>query len=166
MLICPDHKRPDCSCQWEVAGTYRASPRPSKLYVAASSTQLSRAAEFMRLARIAGWTITLDWVEVVRSNGGVANPSDVDRDVVAGWARADMDAVTAADVVVLLAPSDTSPARGAFVELGVALACDKPVLAVADPGCASIFLALATESVASDAEAHAQLARWARDGLR
>lgn len=139
--------------------------RPRKLYVAASSSQLSRAAEFMRLARAAGWTITLDWVEVVRGNGGVANPTDVEASVMAGWAKADVDAVINADVVVLLAPSDTSPGRGAFVELGVALATYKAVLIVTDPACPTIFSALATAQVDADADAHARLALWARDGL-
>lgn len=140
--------------------------RPKKIYVAASSSEVDRAREFMRLADLAGWEITLDWPAAIAEHGGVANPPDARVEEAATWARANLLGVEQADVFVMLAPLDGSPAQGAFAELGSAVARSKPSLVVRAPTCHSIFQALATVQAGSDAEGHALLARWARDGIR
>lgn len=101
------------------------SKRSLKVYVAASSKQLDRAKAAMQLLRLAGHSIAHDWVTEVEAVGS-ANPPDATNDERWDWAIDDLAGVKAADVVWFLVP-DTEGA-GAFVELGYALAIEKPVI--------------------------------------
>ncbi len=140
--------------------------RPDQLYVAASSTEVGRVREFMRLARAAGWQITHDWTAVIDAAGGEANPASATTEQQVEWSDGDIRGVVSADVVVLLQPRDGASARGAYFEFGYATAMDRHTVAVSSPVAVSIFNAKATEVVPEDVDALASLGRIARAGIR
>lgn len=129
------------------------------LYVAGSSTEMDRADGFMLLARAAGWKVTHDWVEVIRDSGHEPNPNPADMALhdARAFAMDDLFGVREAATFVLLCPRDGSPARGAYVEFGYAIALRKRCLVVLSPNCNSIFHAMATHRVDSDEGAIAWL---------
>lgn len=133
-----------------------------RIYIAGSSTEMERVAEFMSACRALGYLVTLDWVEIVLRNGGVANPKDVAINAAREWSERDLAAIAEADVFVMLAPLDGAPARGAFVELGFAVARAKATLVVRSPSCHSIFQSMAEHQASTDFEALAILRRMIR----
>lgn len=91
-----------------------------KIYVAGSSRDLTRCTLVIQaIQRMPNAEITLDWTESIRQFGGDAQDNRTVR-ARAETAWADVDAVLAADVLVLLLPR--VPTKGAWAELGVALA--------------------------------------------
>lgn len=103
------------------------------LYVAAPSANWQFARSTMVALRRAGHTISVDWTEEVQqylaSGVMVDDPS---------WlAQRDAVAVRESQAVVWLGGA---PTKGAWVELGLALAWNKPVVALARPRPDEIFL--------------------------
>lgn len=132
-----------------------------KIYVAGSSNELERARRWIRELRATGWTITGDWPEVIAAVGD-ANPRDASEAERWRWSYDDLEAVNRADVVWLLAPA-VGTGRGAYCEVGYALACGKHVISSGDTR-QSIFLAQ-TKEYATDEAAFGAL-REARERLR
>jgi nucleoside 2-deoxyribosyltransferase len=132
-----------------------------RLYIAASSTdaERARAEAFLSAAYDRGWLLSHDWMRLVAEHGG--NPAE-SRASWAQWAREDLAGVALADAVVVLLPWDGSPARGAFAELGAAVAYGRPLVVVSSPSCQSIFEELGTV-VGSFAEALEELERVAAE---
>jgi nucleoside 2-deoxyribosyltransferase len=123
-----------------------------KVYVAGSSAELERAQRWIDALRAEGWTVTSDWPAVIASVGD-ANPRDASVADRRMWSHDDLRGVDNADVVWLLAPK-VGTARGAYFELGYAMACGKHIISSGDT-LQSIFLAhtreYATDEAAFDA---------------
>jgi hypothetical protein len=106
-----------------------------------------------------------DWVtpvsEAIRSGRTDADltPGDARR-----HAREDLGAVLNADVRWLLAPPPHAPSRGAWVELGAALASGGHVIVSGPHASASIFTRMATMFGADDT-AWSEVCRLARGGV-
>ncbi len=129
------------------------------VYVAASSDELARAAWAMTKVRAEGWFVALDWVSVIGHNGAIANPTDVPRAQRQGWAFDALGALESATALWLLAP-EVGHGRGAFVELGYAVAQQLPIVVSGSRHACSIFTALAAEELESDEAALAFLRGW------
>lgn len=114
-----------------------------RVYVAASSLEHARARAAMAIVRELGCEATLDWTQDVERDGG--NPLHLSGFARSVLARCDVDAVRESDLLWVLAPRGHA-SRGQCVELGVALALDKPILITGeeDDRRASIFFDLAT----------------------
>jgi hypothetical protein len=123
-----------------------------KVYVAASySRDRLRAKDFIRQVIAAGLQVTHDWTDEM--------PPGPEGDAVAitrRQAQEDLEGAFSCNVLVLLA---STPMRGAWIELGAALAADACVIVVGDPG-HCIFLELeGVTKVNTEAEALDLLAR-------
>jgi hypothetical protein len=129
------------------------------VYVCASSDELARASWAMKKVRELGWAVASDWVACIAHNGGAANPTDVPRKDRQGWSLAAVAAIASADALWMLAP-EVGHGRGAFVELGLAIATGKPIMVSGPTHACSIFTALATAEVDSDEAALARLRGW------
>jgi hypothetical protein len=112
-----------------------------RVYVAASSSQIDRAKDAMRILAEAGHEVTSDWTRTIEDRGE-ANPADASFEERRDWAAEDVRGVAVCDVLWLLMPSDR-PSFGAGVEFGFALG-DGAIRTVVSGLCeASIFTALA-----------------------
>ncbi len=136
----------------------KPNSKPS-VYVAASSDELARANWAMKKVRTEGWTVASDWVAAIGHAGGVANPTDAPREDRQRWSRTAFGAIDMADALWLLAP-EVGHGRGAFVELGFALAQRMPVVVSGSRHASSIFTSLANAEVETDDEALALLREW------
>lgn len=93
-----------------------------RVYVAGSSRELPRVRWAMDEIRAIGGTITEDWAsKVERQLADGMTDADLSEHVRSEAVEACLNGVRAADVFWLLAPPDTAPSRGAWVELGYAL---------------------------------------------
>ena len=131
-----------------------------KIYVAGSSAELDRASNAMAFVRGRGHEITHDWVADIqreRIEGGREDHELGPHEQMA-FARADLQGVTAADLLWLLVPDTTS--TGAWVELGWALARSKKIIASGKHAAGNIFCSLAHQTFSGD-----QLAREYLRGL-
>lgn len=117
-----------------------AVPTKLRVYVAASGTDLERAARWMEALRRAGVEVVSTWVENVLKWGGVSNPVDQPE---AHRALADAQAaeVVRADILWLLMPPSSS--HGALWELGRADALGKATVVSGAGVARSIFTARA-----------------------
>jgi NTP pyrophosphatase (non-canonical NTP hydrolase) len=107
----------------KVGLTTRLGDRPKgslRVYVASKFTNYLAVREAQQRIREAGHVVTYDWT---------THAEQSDPDPVA-CALADAEGVRSADVLVLL---EVPEMRGAYVELGMALALGKPCLALPDP---------------------------------
>lgn len=133
-----------------------------RIYVAGPSSEPERVRRAMDEVRVRGWAVAQDWLADIEREGA-ANP--VDDEVRRRCARADLDAVAQADVFWLLAPCQ--PTRGAWVELGQALAeretqrhllesdpaGDPPLVIMVSGDCKqSIFCSLADREFSDDSD--------------
>lgn len=127
-----------------------------RVYVAGASKETTRVRWAMDAIRAAGHEITCDWLAAIEE-AGASNEglSDDDR---RRYAREDLDAVLAADVLWLLAPWNAS--TGAWVELGCALGVATievglaPIIIVSGPArMRCIFAALADQEHDTDGAA-------------
>lgn len=84
-----------------------------KIYVAASSNEISRAKFWIQRLREHGFHVTSTWPEVVAEVGD-ANPRDAGDLHRALWAQTDLDQVAHSDVLWFLVGNS----KGAFVEYG------------------------------------------------
>jgi hypothetical protein len=119
------------------------------VYIAASSREADRVRRAQAMVQERGWTLTLDWLSEIEANlvRGVRD-MELSLDEQRRHAQADLDAIRRADAVWLLAPAE--PTKGAWVELGYALARSRPVV-VSGPT-SSIFEQLGV-CVAEDGDA-------------
>lgn len=142
--------------------TRRLFDKPS-IYVAASySKDRERASRFIRSLQGQGYTITHDWTGEVAPAPGT--PSLVREAINRRQATDDFDAASEADVLVLF----YSPGmRGAWIEVGAALANLAKVLIIGQPEQAEsfIFLTLMSGVVADEDEALAWLAQQRADDV-
>lgn len=91
-----------------------------RIYVASRASVQDRPAMWRSL-RDAGWNIISTWIDEA-GPGETASMSDL-------WERIDRE-VASCDVLVLYAEPSDLPLKGAFVEVGMALAYGKPVIVV------------------------------------
>jgi nucleoside 2-deoxyribosyltransferase len=131
------------------------------VYVAGSSDEIDRARAAMRLLRADGIDVTSTWPAAVEKAGGVGNPRDAAHAQRLHWSSADVDELVRADVVWFLAPT-ASPGRGAYFELGYAIAGGMTAVASGDTK-QSIFTSFAHEFPTDD-EALAFIQHLARRG--
>lgn len=97
-----------------------------KVYVAGASKEVNRAVRMMQRLRDGGVTVTSTWPEVIRAVGQ-ANPKDATVEQYIEWASKSLSEVRASDALWLLIPE--IDAVGAYIELGVAHALDKLIVA-------------------------------------
>lgn len=127
----------------------------NRVYVAASSSELLRAEEWMDRLRHSMYSVTSKWVESIREVG-IANPKDAALEDRTRWSLDCLEGVDAAGVLWLLAP-EVGSGKGAFFELGYSFAQGKYII-VSGPGSkSSIFSALANEEHESDRDAFLSL---------
>lgn len=95
-----------------------------KIYVASPWEQRDGARSLMRSLENAGHEITLDWTshEMFEWRGDAEK-----RAIAAGWAEADIFAVSRCDVLVLYLDGAEKIGTGSSCELGAALVLNKPV---------------------------------------
>lgn len=123
---------------------------PLNVYVAAGSkSDAPRAARVIERLRAAGVHVTYDWTLAVLSGADHRDP-DV--------ARAEIDAVRAAEVVLFLVPLDGS--TGAGFEVGVAYATGRIILC-SGPHVRGFHFGSLLLELETDDEAVEMLARWA-----
>lgn len=82
-----------------------------KIYIASSLENKEKAAQLIHRIRLSGHTITYDWTQ----RGDVRNDGEL---AMMETAQSEVNAVTAADMVIIMLPGG----RGTHTELGVALA--------------------------------------------
>lgn len=92
-------------------------------YVASTITNAQRVQGIQALLRSMGFTITYDWTE----HGSVMLET---ADIMQRVAQAEINGVLSADVLVVVLPGG----KGTHVELGMALAHNKPVFILGEPG--------------------------------
>jgi len=116
-----------------------------KVYVAGSTRQRDRAREFFERVRAHGdMCIAYDWlVDVDASDAAGVQDNELSDSDRAKFARADLDGVARADVLVVLAEA-TPTGRGMWVELGFALGLQRaglrsPMIVVSGGDKRSIF---------------------------
>lgn len=138
--------------------------RKTSVYVAASSHEMDRArVAFSAVKAAPELSLALDWIAQIESVG-VAN-FGLSIDDGSRYAEPSVEAVKACDVFVLLMPS--TPTSGAWFELGIAVACGKPLVVAGDPVPVSIFGSYAAAHgthVETDEQAIREVRRCAAEG--
>lgn len=87
-----------------------------KIYVAASSREMTRAIAAMEWIRSEpGMEVAHDWVTQIKEVG-IANPSDVPEGLRRSWSMATLEALRDSRAIWLLLPEE--PTAGAWFELG------------------------------------------------
>lgn len=133
-----------------------------KVYVAASSSEMDRArAVFSAVNDDATLSLAFDWIAQIESVG-VAN-AGISLDDGARYAEPSVRAVKECDALVFLIPAKGG-SRGAWFELGIAVACGKPIVVVGDPVPVSIFASYAAKHgahVETDEQAIREVRRMA-----
>lgn len=141
-----------------------------KVYVAGSSNDLERVRAAQRRLRVAGAEISFDWtldIELARVSGKTdADLSEPQRAVASIGC---LDGVRLARVFWLLAPPAHAPSRGAWGELGYAIALAERdpnrTILVSGPGAReTIFTSHPLVTSGDDASVAEFLERWARRG--
>lgn len=126
---------------------------PLRVYVAgASAERHERVRPVMARLRAAGIEITHDWTEAMHEAWSVEDGDAMVPESMRDWyARQDRDGVMSADVVVLLAPD--GPSTGAWVELGLAIGREVPIVVSGRNARRTIFTSLANRLFDTDEEA-------------
>lgn len=109
---------------------YFLEEAPMKIYVAGPSRITEECAALIQTLQNAGFEITCDWTKEVlqRREQGITSCRQLEHFEKRDIAHTDIDAVKAADLVVVI----HDPAvyqEGSWLEMGAALALDKPVIA-------------------------------------
>ena len=133
------------------------------VYIAASSSEMDRARlAFDAIKAAPECELALDWIAQIETVG-VANEG-IPIVEGASYAAQSVLAVQACDVFVFLIPA-TGGSRGAWFELGLAVAQKKRIVVVGDPVPVSIFASLAATlgtHVESDEQAIREVRTLAR----
>jgi hypothetical protein len=102
-----------------------------RFYVAASSRETDRAARVMRVLEAAGYRNSHDWIPgVLEAFASGITEAKADDAHAESAALADLEGVAACDVLIFLAPTDTS--KMAWHELGFAMGQGKPCIVAHD----------------------------------
>lgn len=133
----------------------------NKVYVAASSSDITRAEQWRARLRDAGFTVVSTWPHTIKAVGD-ANPRDATDEQRRQLAESDLTEVRSADALWFLVPQ-TANGRGAYCEFGSAGILGKLIVASGDTK-QSIFLSLAYE-FADDMDAFTFLVRRAKEAL-
>jgi len=128
-----------------------------RLYIAGAAVEWKRVRAMMRAAEALGYHLTLDWTLSIEEHekSGVTD-RQLDAYAAKRYADEDVNAVQASDVVWLMIPPDDK-GRGAWVELGLALASPRCQIIVSGDVNASIFLHLVDKRFETHEEALAWL---------
>lgn len=140
------------------------SERALRVYVAGSGLELARVRAWLSSLRDIGVEITKDWTgEVEAAIASGRGDAGLDEETRVRAATEDFDAIDRADLVWFLAPVTAS--RGAYVELGYALAKHKLVCASGLAVHRTIFTSLAQRVFDADADAFEAIVDYAdREG--
>jgi hypothetical protein len=137
------------------------SERALRVYVAGSGLELVRVRAWLKALRDIGVEITVDWTDGIEASiakGGDAMLTDEER---VHRATNDLtDGIDRADIVWFLAPVTAS--RGAYIELGYALAKHKLVCASGLAVKRTIFTSLAQRVFEADADAFVAIADYVK----
>ena len=130
-----------------------------RVYVSASSAELSRAQRFIRAVEdTPDCVITHDWTVAVKREREKRADHDIPRDEQREYAEDDLAGAMTCDVFVALSPFPGISSRGQLVELGAAHAAGCPVmLASGDPSALGLFGSLLEPRENDDA-----ILRWLR----
>lgn len=101
--------------------TSTPEPNPRRVYVGGASSEIERVEAFIKRVRAAGHRVTFDWAQDIRSSGKPANVGMTHEERFAAW-QACMEGVESADEVVILAPRSGRTTKGAWGEMGIAIA--------------------------------------------
>lgn len=126
-----------------------------KIYIAGASAEIERVERAIRLARLAGFQVTVDWPAEAREVGA-ANPVGATDEQRRHWTERLVSGVDAAKIVWLLYP--TRPSAGCWVEFGRAQA--KGIYTIVSGRGDSIFRASATEQADDDDDGLAMLCAY------
>lgn len=99
-------------------------PRAWRVYVASAFEDFQRTRAVMAQLRNGGWTVTFDWTAMA----DIYPTDNAPLHERAKHARADLQGVRDADVVLVLTPTDKSKGCGMWWEAGAAAALGKPVV--------------------------------------
>jgi nucleoside 2-deoxyribosyltransferase len=119
--------------------------RIERVYVAGSALEIERAERMISELEGAGVHVTSTWPISVRDHGGVSNPADAPRDHRERLAVKCLAQVRDSDLLWFLVPKKDAATRGAWVELGYALARGLTVICSGDDTPQSIFCATGIE---------------------
>lgn len=92
-----------------------------KIYLAGASQEHEQASQFMAKLREIGHVITHDWTESIREHGS-GNDHKVNHGTRAYHSDKDLGGIEDAEAFWLVCPSEENSTKGAWVELGYALA--------------------------------------------
>ncbi len=130
------------------------------VYVAGSSAEIDRAKDIIGRLRRAGLGISYDWTPDLRSarKAGHSDDASLSEAQALGAAQSCLEGVFMCDVFLLLAPE--RPTRGAWVELGYALASQCQVVVAGPAAKQSIFAQCAREVTETDGDAVQLITAW------
>lgn len=127
-----------------------------KFFVSTSFDNRAAAVELMKLLTAAGHTLTHDWTgESVDGLWGKAREEYLVR-----CALEDRKGVKAADVLIALAHQD---GKGMFVEMGIAIAHDIPIVVVNRERAEQVFYALPNHYFVDTLEQAVEKVKWLAD---
>lgn len=128
-----------------------------KVYLSGSSAppEIDRVALWHNRLTKAGIHVVSTWPAVIAASGSVGNPRDASCDQRRDWSQVDLAEVRSADVLWFLVPEPSTPTRGAWLEMGVAIERGTVLISSGDTK-QSIFTALGDE-YGTDAEAYVAL---------
>lgn len=92
-----------------------------RAYVGGASSEIERVERFIARLRAAGYIITFDWPAQIRASGKPANIGLTREERFAAWSAC-MEGVESADEVVIIAPRNGRTTKGAWGEMGIAIA--------------------------------------------
>ena len=122
---------------------------PALVYVAGATKDVERVRTVQNHVRTAGHTITFDWTAGIESQ--TAPEATMFDEVARALAWRCLDGVRDAAVVVFCAPKyQTLGQRGAWVELGYAVALKRGIVVLGEAGRQSIFCRLGHSFVRDD----------------
>lgn len=118
---------------------------PYRVYIAAASvpSEIERVERWAAQLKEIGVEIVSTWPQNIR-DVGTANPRDATREQRMEWAETCADQVAMANALWLMCPPLGVTTRGAWFELGIAYACNMPIVCSGDTE-QTIFTALVEE---------------------
>ena len=120
---------------------------PSKVYVAGATKEVERVRTVQGYCRTAGHEITFDWTDGLEAQ--TVAEADMFDEHARTLAWRCLDGVNDADVVVLCVPA-WQPTRGAWVELGYAVAKKRGIVILGEASRVSVFTRLGHSFVRDD----------------
>ena len=126
-----------------------------RIYISAAVAEIDRARSAADAVRSLGCDVTSDWIEAIKPDSPHdRDMTDADRQRVA---IQDLDGIERCGLLWLLVPAERR-GRGAWVELGFALARGRTVICSGPDARETIFTSLCSRTFAADLDALAWLA--------